>query len=380
MKRLLSPPLFSVLAVLAALMAPLLSVGQTVQLSPPTAPPVPATLTPFVKGTMSIDFGTVSQADANGKIPTSVADTYTINLDVADSVVFHGTIARLPFVAKTFGSNQIGALTFDVDTDVVNPRNPAQTRNIGKLAGTVPVDKQNVYHFDAGNAAIDTFALGTAVPVHSKFDGVVLGKPPGDTSLLAKIKKLPISISRSIHGQTVTMVITNYDTMTFNAHVLPAGPVQIYSAASVSGEMVYDYSKDSWVFHGVTLSYSLNGQPRNDTLSGDIRYTKDPHYDTNGNSAYQVDVRVNEPPPSESAAFAPASSEADFFAIDDNIQGLTGTIAYHDTFKDPSHPSDDSVIGDAVTVNLIGNRLTKQETMMLVKLIFFTCIGPFNGS
>lgn len=370
--------LISLLLLSAALAAPSLSNAQSPNAYNVTGAP-PPNPNPTVTGSMQITFGTVSQASDSGKIPKGATDVYTVNLNVANSVLLHGTITRLPYVAATFGSQQ-GSLTFDVDTDVVNPRNPKQTRNIGKLAGSVPVDAKNVYHWDQGGVAIDTFALGTAVPVHSKFDGVVMGKPPGDTSLLAKIRKLPISISRSIHGQTVTMVITQYDVMTFSGHILAAGPVQTYPAVTVSGELLYNYSNLSWVFHGVTCSYSIAGQAHTDTLSGDIRYVKDPKYETNGLSSYQVNAMVNEPPPSESAAFAPASSEADFFATDDNVQGLTGTIAYHDTWKDPSHPSDDSVVADAVTVDLVGNHLTKVQVMYMVKILFASAIGPFNGS
>jgi hypothetical protein len=86
---------------------------------------------------------------------------------------------------------------------------------------------------------------------------------------------------------------------------------------------------------------------------------------------------VNEPPPSEEAAFKAPTTEGDFFATDDSVVGVTGTMAYVDSFK--GDPKDDNVQSSAVTVNLTGNHLTKQQMMYLTKLLMLTAVVPMNS-
>jgi hypothetical protein len=338
----------------------------------------PATPPLFIKGTLNINFDTVAQANPNGKPAPGVTDKYAFDLNVANSVVYHGTIVRLPNIpGALYGTAQEGSLTFDVDCSVVNPRNPAQTKNIGKMAGLVPVDKNNVYHFGDGTLGINTFSIGMAVGTNSKFSGLALGKPPANTGALAKLKKQVINITRSVHGQTVTIPVTNYDRMDFQSHVLAGGPVQIYPEVTVNGSMLYDYDRNAWHFQGVNCSYFVGGRQIQDTLTGDIRWIEDPNRSTNGNGEYDFDVRINEPPPSEASAFAAPTSESDFFATDDSITGLTGTMKYHDTIV--GDYKDDNVTVSAVQVDLTANKLTKQQVMYLCKLLLFSAVVPMNS-
>lgn len=377
--------LISILLLGAALAAPSLSNAQSPNAYNVTGAPPPSA-NPTVSGDMTIAFNTANQADDKGNVPKGVADLYTLHLNIANSVLLHGTIVRLPTLSGgVFGGSQAGNLTFDIDTDVINPKNPHQVKNIGKLAGVVPVDKQNVYHFDTGTLAINTYGIGMAPPIDSRFDGLARGKPPADTSLLTKIRKLPISITRSIHGQNVTIVVSDYDVMRFENHILAAGPIQTYPATGVTGSMLYDYQREQWHFQGLSLSYSLAGQAHNDVLTGDIRWVKDPEYAKTGaagfgNSEYELDVRFNEPPPTEGAAFAAPTNESDFFSVDESIQGLTGTLKYHDSFKDPSHASDDSVVTSTVKVDLVGNHLTRAQVVAVVKLLMVSAVVPMNSN
>ncbi len=120
-----------ILPLLGALLAAT-AFGQVPSLVPPTPP------TPFLKGEMSIAFNTRTQRDGD-KPKMGVTDRYKLRLNVSDSVIFDGTIEAQPFVKNTFGANQPGQLTHAIECFVVNPRNTAQTRNIGRLFGTVPV-------------------------------------------------------------------------------------------------------------------------------------------------------------------------------------------------------------------------------------------------
>ena len=350
--------------------AVLLSLPATAQT--PVGPPL------FIKGALNINFDTVAQTVNNGKPAPGVTDRYTFDLNVSNSVVYHGKIVRLPLIpGSVFGTAQEGNLTFDVDCSVVNPRNPAQTKNIGKLSGLVPVDKNNVYRFSDGTVGINTFSIGMAVGINSKFSGLALGKPPANTGALAKLKKQVINITRSVHGQTVTIPVTNYDRMDFQSLVLAGGPVQIYPEVTVNGSMLYDYDRNAWHFQGVNCAYFVGGRQFQDTLTGDIRWIEDPNRSTNGNGEYDFDVRVNEPPPSEAAAFSAPTSESDFFATDDSVMGLTGTMKYHDTIV--GDYKDDNVTVSAVQIDLTGNKLTKQQVMYLCKLLLFSAVVPMNS-
>jgi len=340
----------------------------------------PPAQTPFVKGTLSIDFGTVTNADAKGNPNTGATDKYTFNLNVADSVHYHGSIVRLPYVPKMFGTDQLGDLTFNVDADVVNPRNPNQTRNIGKISGDVGVDKTNVYHFTEGSVGINTFGMGTAVGLSSVFKGIAVGKPPANQSALAKLKNQVVSITRSVHGQNMTIKVANYDKMDFQGLVLAAGPIQTYPETTVNGSMLYDYDRNAWHFVNVSCTYWLNGKQCNDTLSGDIRWVPAADRGTTGKGEYDFDVRLNEPPPSEQAAFAAPTGEADFFATDTNITGLTGTMKYADTFNGAYTDENTPVSASNITVDLVGNNLTKQQIMVLTKLLLMVAVVPMNSN
>ena len=327
----------------------------------------PAQLT--VKGDMTIRFNTRTQLNSDGKPRAGVEDIYGLNLNVADSAIFKGTINYRPTIlGSVYGVNQTAQLTFSLDTDVVNPANHAQTRNVGKLSGIVPIDEKNVYHFANGNAAITVFGAGTAKGFESKFAGVALGKPPA-VSGLAKLQQEALRIVNSKGAISVA----KYDKMEFQQHVLAAGPVQIYPEATVNGILVYDYARTAWYFQGITVSYTADGKALRDSLTGNIRWVESPNRKTTGEGEYQFDVRVNEPPPSEAAVFAGPTDESAFFATDDVTPALVGTVKYKDTL------SGDDTTSSSIQISLTANKLTKQQVMYLCKLLFLSSVVPFNS-
>lgn len=316
-----------------------------------------------ITGGMTISFPTRTNKS------TGVVDTYALEVNVANSALFRGTVTQRPFMKQMIGANQSGQLTYAIDTDVVNPANPAQTVNVGRLFGTVLVDERNVYRFDDGFLKLNVNPRGKAAGFESRFTGLALGKPPA-ASGIAKIKQDTL---RLVSGKGGAVTLKNYDIMRFQNLVLAAGPVQIYPEVTMAGDMPYDYDRSIWYFKNVTVNYGVNGQRMFDTLTGTIRWIEDAARKTNGLGHYDFDVRVNEPPPSESAVFGGTNDESSFFSQDDSIPTLTGTISYKDTMNG------DTVTGSIVVIDLRGNKLTKQQMMYLAKLIFLTILVPFNA-
>lgn len=327
----------------------------------PAALPLPT----FIKGDINIRFATRTQLDGD-KPKEGVEDTYAINVNVSNSARFAGTISQLPYV-KGLINDQKGRLTYAVDCDVINPANPKQTRNVGKLSGVVPVDDKNVYGYTDGTLKVSVFPMGNAKGFDSTFRGIALGKPPGGSEgVFTKLKREALNITKSVNGKTMTIAVTKYDQMVFQSHVLAAGPVQIYPEATVNGTFTYDYDRSAWYLQNVIVTYPGDGRLLQDNLSGNIRWLK-------ASNEYEFDIRVNEPPPTEASIFSGPSNEADFFSTDNNVAALTGKMVYKDTM------SGETTVSSAVSIDLTGNKLTKLQTMYLAKLLLFSLTGPLNA-
>jgi len=261
-----------------------------------TPAPLPAT---FVKGTLDIRYSTRTQLDGD-KPKEGVEDVYTLNVNISNIAGLRGTIAQLPYVKSTFG-DQKGKVTYNLETDVFNPKNPAQTKTVGKVTGTVPVDAQNVYSFTDGTAKMSVFPMGRAEAFESTFKGVALGKPPVPSGMFEKLAnrvRERINVTKSVGGKQVTIAVTNYDQMVFQAHTLPAGPARACTESTVSGTFTFDYERNAWYLQGVTVNYvGDSGRVQSDTLSGNIRWLK-------ASNEYDFDIRVNDPVGGTGDAFA----------------------------------------------------------------------------
>ena len=182
--------------------------------------------------------------------------------------------------------------------------------------------------------------------------------------------------------------------MEFQQLTLAAGPIPMYQTAIANGELYYDYGKDEWFIKEVNVNYSVPAPDGNgyalkvDRLTGTIRWMPDTHRATSGLGQYVFDVRVNEPIPNEMAASSTAavSDETAFTEVDTSVPALTGTMSYKDTFKpgtvdavnDPTGKNA-TTLTSAVTIDLNGNGLTKQETMILGKMLIFVSVVPVNS-
>jgi len=327
-----------------------------------------------VKGDLAIKFNTRTNTDSDGKVKVGVFDKYTLSVNVANSALFHGTIQHTPYISGLVSTTQPSHLDYTVECDVVNPKNPTQTRNVGRLFGAVPIDDKNAYRFADGNLKLVVFPVGTAKGFESTFKGLALGKPPASSEgFLSKLKKEALNITKSVNGKSVAISVTKYDKMEFQSHILGAGPVQIYPEATVNGSMIYDYGRTAWYFDNVTVVYAVDGRQFQDKLTGNIRWIEAANRAASGEGEYQFDVRVNEPAQSEASVFSGPADESAFFSTDDAIPALTGVMKYKDTL------AGETVTASAVTVDLKSNKLTKQQVMYLAKLLFLSTIVPLNA-
>jgi hypothetical protein len=312
---------------------------------------------------MNIQYNTRTQ---QGKV--GVADVYQIGVNISNSTVFTGKVQHLPLVQGTlYGVSQNSELRYEMDCGVVNPKNPSQTRTVARMYGRVPVSPEGVYNFDQGNLTMGLITQGT----EAKFSGIALGKPLVRAKGWFESAQESLSLTRGNKGK---VVIKKYDKMVFQNHKIPAGPIAMYPEMTVNGEMVYDYDRYVWYFNNVTITYHHNNQYLPQKLTGNIRWVESPKRKTDGKGEYQFDIRVNEPPPSEANLFANAADEASFFEVDNSIPSLTGTMKYTDTIL-----GGERVTASNVDINLVGQKLDKQQVMNIFKLLFFTAIVPMNA-
>lgn len=325
----------------------------------------------FVKGTMEIRYN--SRTDTAGGQPRAgVKDIYTLNLNVSDSALFRGRIEQTPIIAATFDRIiQPAALNYQLDCSVVNPNNPAQSKQVGRMYGLVPISPQGVYGYGAGTLKIAINAMGEAKEFESRFLGTASGKPLRK-SWIEQRKQDVIRVTKQIKGKTMAISVKKYDKMTFTDMKIGSGPVRAYPVATVNGTMLYDGDRYAWYFHGVTIAYVVGGETKVDKISGNILWKESPTRKSDGLGEYEFDVRVNEPEATESAAFAPAADEASFFASDSNIPALTGTMKYKDSM------AGETVTASNITIDLKGNKINRQQTMNLTKMILLAAIVPMN--
>jgi hypothetical protein len=332
-----------------------------------------ATPAPFIKGTMNITFNT----HQNPPGTKGIQDVYDINVNVANSALFHGKMTDRPQIIDGWISKAIvqpRTLKYDVDCDVVNPKNPTQTKNIGRMYGIVPISTEGVYNYDASSLVVDILPIGNAGGFTSKFSGQAAGKPLVRPSNWTDTIRETVNISRLVGGKPMTVSLKRYDKMDFRQVVLAEGPIQIYQPVTVNGQMLYDYDKNCWFFNNFTVQYADKGVVKIDRVTGTIRWVEDKNRSANGLGQYEFDIRVNEPAPDASQAFAAPTDESAFFSSDSTIPGLTGTMKYKDTMN-----SSGTTLASAVTIDLTGNNITKEQTMVLGKVIIFASVIPMNS-
>jgi hypothetical protein len=321
----------------------------------------------FIKGSLNIRFDTRTELDGD-KPKIGSQDIYSLDINTNNNIKFQGGIKYRPLINNMF-SSQTSQIEFDIDTDIVNPNNPAQTKRVGKLTGVVPINGQNQYLYSEGNLFFNTFSMGSAKGFESKFKGICAGKPPAKKEGLLDIVQNRISITKSIGGKTVSLDVTKYDKMELVNHILAAGPVQVYGETTVNGVLFYDYNRSAWYLQDIMINYFHENKMMTDKVSGNIRWVTS----KNGEGQYEFDIRINEPTATEASMFAGPADESAFFAVDNNLVSLTGTMSYKDTITNKV------ITSSSVKIDLVGNKLTKVQTVYLTKLLFISNLLPLNS-
>lgn len=338
-----------------------------------------------ITGTMDIDFATRTTPDSSGDLKAGspaigVKDNYKLNLRVAKTTEFTGSISRQPnLYTKTLGRRKQDALLgFDISCAVLKSDDPKVKKVIGKWVGTIPIDTNTgAYDLAGGRAkesplrfAIDT--AGKATGFVDNFSGRLVGKAEKKESLASQTYK------RIIGDKTVQIVVKKSDPMRFDNLILAKGPVETYPRTSVNGRLDYDYETGNWFTDGIRFSYNLDGKDIEDVVTGSIKWVEDPDRKANGKGYYEFNLRFNEgkfkKAPGEAAAFDKLSDEDAFFAVDNTVPCLTGRISYVDTMGGSADAPPSS---SKITYSLDANKLTKQQIMNFFKL-WMICTGPTN--
>lgn len=338
-----------------------------------------------ISGRMSIVFDTRVGRIGDEAYRLGANDTYLVDLMVFNSITFKGDLVRRPWIPTGIlgSTKQEGYIQFDLDTAIRNPANPSQTRQLGGWIGGMEIDGSGQYFLGAppdgiGRLRITADAIGQVPGFVSEFGGTIQGRVPqqGGLRYLRDVatNTATKTFTRVSGGRAVTVTVVGTDPLAFRNVQLGQGPINVYPSATLNGEMNYDPEEGIW-YLDLTANYPANGVNFNDHYTGTIRWLEDPNREANGKGWYEVNVRLNEQPPSaEAVAFVPTdalSLEAAFFSTDFTIPGFTGRIDYVDTY------AGDSVTRSEVTYGIAANQASRIQTMNFLKIMLLG-VGPLN--
>jgi len=339
----------------------------------------------IISGTMNIDFKTRTNRDKSGKFADGssvlgVKDEYKVNMRVAKTTEFSGTILRQPKVKiKLIGTEaQAGVLQYDLALAVLNPKDLNQKKNVGKWVGIAPMDASNTFNFAGSKEnelriTVDT--MGNAQGFTDKFAGALVGKQDKGENWQDKLTSY--TFERVIGTKKVKLEAKKVDPVQFKNVELAKGPSSIYPHTTVNGRMDFDYQTGNWYLNNMRFKYNLDGKDVEDVVSGTIKWVEDPQRATNGKGKYDFNVRFNEDKfaaqTTEADAFGNMNDEEAFFAVDNRVPSLTGQVDYLETMVAGS----EAPTASQVTYKLNANKLTKQQIMNFYKLWMLT-VGPIN--
>lgn len=317
-------------------------------------------------GEMQVTFGS--------RTATAGLDTYALKLNFDGKAIIRGNIVSTPIQTGLLGVSRNASIAYEIEFDLINPRNPASTLNIGKLVGVVPISPDGVYDYRNDALKVLGYPMGRASGFESRYDGTTAGKPLVDRrSLFDRLQKEALSLTKTIGGKAMTISVTNYDRMVFLGHKMAAGPILSYPDATVNGRMIYDYQRTAWHFQDLNVIYAGEGGTiMMDRFSGSIRWVEKPKQGGIRLGEYQFDVRINEPM-ADMIVAAPAADESAYFQTDDLAKGVSGSMKYVDTLGGAR------VLSSKVGIDLTGSRVSPVQMMNLVKIVFFSAIVPMNN-
>ncbi|MEY3220159.1 MAG: hypothetical protein RIT27_1516 [Pseudomonadota bacterium] len=339
-----------------------------------------------ISGTMNIAFKTRVSRDKSGKFADGspvlgVKDEYKIDVRVAKTTEFSGTVLRQPKVkVKLIGVEaQPAMLQYDLSASVLNPSNLSQKKTVGKWVGIAPMDTaNNTFNFSASKdnelrMTIDT--IGNAQGFTDKFGGSLVGKQDKGEGWQEKLTSF--TFERVIGKKKVKLEAKKVEPLQFKEVELAKGPSSIYPHTVVNGRMNFDYQTGNWYIDNLHFKYNLDGKEVEDVVSGTIKWVEDSQRATNGKGKYDFNVRFNEDKfaaqTSEADAFGNMNDEEAFFAVDNRVPALNGQVDYLDTMVAGS----EAPTASQITYRLNANKLTKQQIMNFFKL-WMLAIGPIN--
>ncbi|MCB1275613.1 hypothetical protein [Prosthecobacter sp.] len=330
----------------------------------------------MVSGTVDITFDSRTRLTDDGRPEKGAKDVYEIAINVGKTTEFKGRVERQSLITKKIlGTvDQPGQLFYSLDLAVINPVDMTQRKTVGKWVGTVPIDAQGVHEL-AGTGdspqRIRVDAIGKVPAFTDDFGGRLYGKGKKTDGVMSYVRRL--------QGKEVKIQVNNVDPMRFENVTLAMGPAQSYPKCTVNGNLDFDYETGNWLTNGLRFHYTLNGRDYDDVVTGSIKWVEDPDRSTNGKGRYEFNLRWNEdttqPARTEADAFKIASDEEAFFAMDNSVPSLTGTVTYVDTMAKAA--GENSVTASKIIYQLDANQLTKQQVMNFIKL-WLIGIGPTN--
>jgi len=329
-----------------------------------------------ISGTVNIAFNTRTRLTEKGTPEKGAKDVYDVALTVAKTTEFKGKVERQPLITSSVLGRveQPGQLYYTVDLGVINPVNMAQKKTVGKWVGTVPIDANGMYNLEGvadSKHRVSVDAIGKAPAFTDNFGGRLYGKGKKTEGVMSYVRQL--------QGKEVKLQVKNADPMRFENIALAMGPSQNYPKTVVTGNLDFDYETGNWLTNGIRFHYTVNGKEYDDVVTGSIKWVEDPNRATNGKGQYDFNLRWNEsankPASTEADAFKGASDEEAFFAVDNSVPSLVGTVKYDDTMAGSG--AEPTCTASKITYSLDANQLTKQQVMNFLKL-WLIGIGPTN--
>ncbi|MEK7483414.1 MAG: hypothetical protein AABZ60_03675 [Planctomycetota bacterium] len=343
-----------------------------------------ADFAPTIKGTLDITYNTRSDLDEAGNPKEGVRDMYFYDLVVFDTLLFQGGICNQPTLFSSVLGREIQSafLHGDMVVSARNPSNVSEVKVIGKITGSAPINKKGVYSFSDGNLRMAIDAAGQAEAFESLFRGSAEGTASLNDNTLARTKKEAIALTKNIREKKIKILVRDYELMKFTDLVLASGPAKVYPETTVNGEFMYDFERNVWFFRNIKMSYNLDGKEVTDVLTGHIKWVEDTQ--RNGEGQYEYDVRINEPEQSTTlvTVFEEIDDEAAFFAVDNTLTALVGTVIYKDIIKHEviqASVKNEVVQSSKVVIDLTGNKLSKVQVLNLTKLLMFVGVVPMNS-
>lgn len=312
-----------------------------------------------ITGKVDIDFHSRLVALRGGDETSDAAkDTYQVALNFSKAINIAGDISRVPRTFSLLG-RESRPLTYDFNL-LFQPSNT-------KWVGSFGIASDGTYRFGEGLRLVGT--RGGA------FGGRIRGRAEEKQG---SVKSLLREYSRIFRGKRFTVQARKVDPIQIETLKLPQGPND-FPACTVSGSFDFDYETGNWFASPLRFRYQSSDSVRTDTVTGSIKWIEDPSRKTNGKGQYEFNLRFNEDASKgvggESDFFENKTEESEeaFFAVDDTVPGIFGTISYKDTFEG----AEDSVVQSAVTYDIYGRGLSEEQLMNFLKL-WLLITGPAN--